>query len=151
MEASIQTSVSDPFLQHDRTLTMTGQLTNLTSLQLGLNRLTGPIPSCIGNLTSLTYLNLGQNSINGTVPDGICESISSWSVSLFSDVQEGSLENLNFLNLGTNQLGGQIPSCIGNLRQLVFLFLVSISAVWDFKPGTGHQFWMEWIYTYFYW
>mgnify|MGYP003325697304 CR=1 FL=1 len=49
-----------------------GNLTNLTSLDLGSNQLTGEIPSELGNLANLYYLNLSDNQLSGQIPESIC-------------------------------------------------------------------------------
>ena len=43
-------------------------MTNLESLSLSVNGLTGPLPSELGRLTALTYLGVHSNSLTGTIP-----------------------------------------------------------------------------------
>ena len=50
-----------------------GALTALQSLDLHSNYLTGPIPDSIGNLTSLTLLRLANSSINSTLPSTLAQ------------------------------------------------------------------------------
>ena len=45
-----------------------GQLSNLSSLNLGHNQLTGPVPRELGNLSGLSYFNLSSNLLTGEVP-----------------------------------------------------------------------------------
>jgi internalin A len=78
-------------------------LTNLTALSLGGNRLT-QLPDTIGNLTNLTTLHLGGNDLT-QLPDAI-----------------GNLTNLTTLHLYENQLT-QLPDTIGNLTNLTELDL----------------------------
>ena len=78
-----------------------GDLTNLSTLLLYNNQLTGSIPSEIGNLTNLTYLNLGDNQLIGSIIPEI-----------------GNLTNLSTLLLYNNQLTGEIPESICSLTNL---------------------------------
>ena len=82
------------------------ELTQLESLELWGNLLTGEIPPGIGNLTKLRLLHLGGNSLSGTIPPEISE-----------------LAELEELSLYDNQLSGGIPDELGRLTQLVRLEL----------------------------
>ena len=73
-----------------------GSLTNLQSLSLGLNHLTGEIPAELGNLSSLR-----RNQLTGEIP-----------------AELGNLSNLQALWLRRNQLTGEIPAELGNLSNL---------------------------------
>ena len=79
-------------------------LSGLTSLKLGFNRLTGPIPTQIGSLTALTHLDLRRNLLTGALP-----------------TQLGNLTALTKLLLTANQLSGLIPTQIGSLTALTEL------------------------------
>jgi len=81
-------------------------LTNLTSLYLNYNQLTGSIPSEIGNLPNLTSMYLNNNQFTGSISSEI-----------------GNLTNLTHLFLSSNQLIGSIPPEIGNLTNLNGLYL----------------------------
>ena len=83
-----------------------GLLTQLTSLSLFQNGLTGTIPSTLGNLIQLTTLNLFDNELTGTIPSAL-----------------GNLIQLTDLSLSFNLLNGLIPSTLGNLMQMKSLFL----------------------------
>lgn len=104
--------------------------THLEVLLLENNRLTGPMPAAIQNLARLTKLDLRFNRISGNIPSGI---------TLLSQLQEfllegnlvtgtipsaiGNLSALRRLNLTANQLEGEIPSTIGRLMNLIELTL----------------------------
>ncbi|GFP83691.1 probable LRR receptor-like serine/threonine-protein kinase at5g10290 [Phtheirospermum japonicum] len=69
-----------------------GNLTSLTMLDLENNHLTGEIPSSLSNLKSLTFLILNQNNLSGPIPESLL-----------------SLSNLVNLQLASNNLSGKIP------------------------------------------
>lgn len=78
--------------------------TNLKSLNVSNNNLTGALPAEIRQLTKLQYLNAADNQMTG-VPAEI-----------------GQLSNLLELNLANNQLTG-LPNELGNLKNLKTLNL----------------------------
>ncbi|PON60417.1 Leucine-rich repeat domain containing protein, partial [Parasponia andersonii] len=80
----------------------------LTVIYLGNNNLTGEIPSSMGSLYGLLSLGLGNNSLGGETPK--------------------PLQNCSFLmalNLGMNKFVGTIPKWIGSLLHLDILVLHS--------------------------
>ncbi|KAF8018056.1 hypothetical protein BT93_H3073 [Corymbia citriodora subsp. variegata] len=81
--------------------------TELVSLQLQNNFLSGKIPPEIGSLTKLTYLFMYNNSLSGTIPPEV-----------------GNLTSIVFLNLDTNQLYGEVPETISRLANLQGIFLL---------------------------
>ncbi len=83
-------------------------LSNLTDLNLYWNRLSGPIPSVYGNLANLQRLDLRGNQLSGSIPPEL-----------------GNLGNLAVLDLSTNELSGVIPQELGNLAALQTLILGS--------------------------
>jgi Leucine-rich repeat (LRR) protein len=83
-----------------------GDLSNLTSLDLGGNYLSSSIPPELGKLSNLTYLKLSSNQLSGSIPQEL-----------------GNLSNLTNLGLAFNQLSGSIPQELGNLSKLQDLFL----------------------------
>ena len=90
--------------------TQIGNLTNLSVLSVGNNRLTGPIPTQIGNLANLRRLALSFNRLTGPIP-----------------TQIGNLANLTYLFIGNNRLTGSIPTQIGNLIKLGYMYINSNS------------------------
>ncbi|KAG6719137.1 hypothetical protein I3842_04G188300 [Carya illinoinensis] len=81
-------------------------LTELISLQLQFNNLSGRIPPEIGSIKKLNYLYLYQNQFSGSIPPEI-----------------GNLSNLLELQLYKNFLAGPIPSTMGKLCKLIKLSL----------------------------
>ena len=78
----------------------------VTSLKLGANYVTGPIPLGLGGLTHLTELNLRFNRLTGSIPPEL-----------------GALANLRELVLDNNYLTGSIPPELGRLTHLTILDL----------------------------
>ncbi|KAI3668947.1 hypothetical protein L6452_40164 [Arctium lappa] len=83
-----------------------GNLTQLTTLSLRYNALSGQIPVDIFTLTNLRNLYLQNNLFSGPIPD------------LFSPL--GNLVRVNFAG---NNFSGDIPSSIGDLTRLATLYL----------------------------
>ena len=82
-------------------------LTNLRSLSLGSNKLTGEIPPTVWrNMTDLKYLSLAENSLSGAIPTPL-----------------GELPVLEELRLHGNELGGEVPTELGHLGHLQSLSL----------------------------
>ena len=73
-----------------------GDLSNLESLRLSDNPLTGPIPAELSNLSNLQTLKLGDNQLTGPIPSEL-----------------GNLANLFTLELGGNQLTGWVSRSAG--------------------------------------
>ena len=107
-----------------------GNLSNLTTLDLGINQLTGEIPTELGNLSSLQILTLGRNPLSGEIPTELGNLSNLSSLILAQNQLSGeipkelaNLPNLEYLNLGRNQLTGEIPTELGNLSNLTQLIL----------------------------
>ncbi|KAH9714642.1 protein kinase domain-containing protein [Citrus sinensis] len=83
-------------------------LTKLTTIILGGNKLNGSIPITLSKLQKLQYLGLDDNKLEGSIPDSICR-----------------LAELYDLELGGNKLSGSIPACFSNLASLRTLSLDS--------------------------
>ncbi|MBL7994178.1 fibronectin type III domain-containing protein [bacterium] len=86
-------------------------MTNLRTLGLGYNQLTGAIPSWIGSLSQLTGLNLSSNQFSpAPFPSFFTTMTSLTNLELFSDSITGSIPNLSaltnlyYLNLQNNQI-----------------------------------------------
>nr|POF22032.1 lrr receptor-like serine/threonine-protein kinase gso2 [Quercus suber] len=71
---------------------------NLVTLNLRGNLLIGNIPDWIGNLSSLSILLLRENHLEGRIPNQLC-----------------LLQNLNLLDLSYNKFSGTIPHCLSNI------------------------------------
>ena len=82
-----------------------GQLTNLTSLDLNTNNLSGTLPDEIGNLTKLTWLNLSYNNFSGTIP-----------------ASYSGLRNLENFDLKGNKLSGTLPSSLANINRFPLIW-----------------------------
>ncbi|KAJ8647479.1 hypothetical protein MRB53_000502 [Persea americana] len=89
---------------------------NLISLTMGRNHLTGCISSGIENLVNLNVLGLEGNFLTGTIPFSI-----------------GKLSKLQKLSLYGNRLQGEIPSSVGNISLLGVLSLAE-NGLWGKIP-----------------
>ena len=78
-----------------------GEPSRVTRLDLDALRLTGHIPAELGRLTALDILSLENNELSGAIPAAL-----------------GALEKLRYLLLENNQLSGSIPGDLGALRGL---------------------------------
>ncbi|KAJ7958561.1 putative Leucine-rich receptor-like kinase family protein [Quillaja saponaria] len=75
----------------------------LVSLDVGDNQITGNIPSWIANLSSLKILILKGNHFMGQIPIQICQ-----------------MTSLTIMDLSHNSLSGVIPSCLSNITSTTF-------------------------------
>ncbi|KAM7515172.1 hypothetical protein LguiA_004755 [Lonicera macranthoides] len=83
-------------------------LSDLSTLSLGRNELTGFISSMLGRLKNLEQLYLEDNDLKGSIPNNLCQ-----------------LERLGELYLSDNKLDEPIPSCLGELCSMIRLSLGS--------------------------
>lgn len=90
-----------------------GTLSSLTRLNLSANQFTGALPSSFSKLTRLRSLDLSNNQLSGVVPDSF-----------------GSMISLESLLLVDNMLWGPLPLCLSKLPHLV-------SFLCDFCPYTS--------------
>ncbi|XP_038974428.1 probable LRR receptor-like serine/threonine-protein kinase At1g53440 [Phoenix dactylifera] len=95
-----------------------GEMTNLKSLDLSFNNLTGPIPSSFdGLMNSINYMYLTNNMLNGTIPNWILSSHRSLDISYNSftgslapsSCQEG---NLNMVSSYSSTESNSIARCL---------------------------------------
>ncbi|BAT74824.1 hypothetical protein VIGAN_01258900 [Vigna angularis var. angularis] len=75
--------------------------TNLTSISVFANHLSGEIPIELGRITTLTYLNLEANQFSGVVPHEL-----------------GSLFKLELLVLSSNNFSGKLPVTLAKLQNM---------------------------------
>ncbi|KAM3217918.1 hypothetical protein P3L10_022447 [Capsicum annuum] len=106
-------------------------LSNLETLSLSSNSLTGPIRSNVSGLKNLTYLHLSSNHLNGTIPSWIFSLPSLQYLDLSNNSFSGKIHEFKFNSktlysvvLKQNQLQGPIPK---SLLDLQGLYALSIS------------------------
>jgi hypothetical protein len=104
--------------------------TNVTSLVLGNNNLTGTLPPEIDDLSALTTLNVQTNSLTNLnptdpIPAELANLTTLTTLNLSGNLFTGtfpteilSLGNLIDLNIGFNEFSGNLPSEISNLSWL---------------------------------
>ncbi|KAF8089097.1 hypothetical protein N665_0518s0023 [Sinapis alba] len=99
--------------------------TNLTTISLLVNRISGPIPKEIGDMTSLTSLDLESNAFSGTIPEELGNLVNLEKMLLSSNKFTGSLpdslaklEKMEDFRINDLQLTGRIPSYIKNWKGL---------------------------------
>uniref|UniRef100_A0A0E0E5P6 non-specific serine/threonine protein kinase n=1 Tax=Oryza meridionalis TaxID=40149 RepID=A0A0E0E5P6_9ORYZ len=97
-----------------------GKLTNLVTLDLGYNLLTGGLPESISQMPKLEELRLANNNLTGTLPS----SLSNWTSLRFIDLRSNSfvgdltvvdfsgLANLTVFDVASNNFTGTIPPSI---------------------------------------
>ena len=81
-----------------------GVFSNLTELWLHYNSLTGSIPAELGDLSNLVKLSLINNQLTGSIPPEL-----------------GGLDSIDMLVFSVNQLTGSIPAELGSLSNLTNL------------------------------
>ena len=98
---------------------------HVTSLDLYLNNLAGPLPAELGNLNSVQWLALGDNHLTGSIPTTFGNMASlRWLILEWNELtgsipsELGNLANLEWLILGSNLLTGEIPNSIADLENL---------------------------------
>ncbi|XP_019162183.1 PREDICTED: probable LRR receptor-like serine/threonine-protein kinase At4g36180 [Ipomoea nil] len=104
---------------------------NIISIDLSYNQLSGEIPDCWNNSTSLLILDLGNNHFTGKFPPSLGSIFSLQSLHLRNNHLVGelpsSLQNctsLQVMDFGGNEFTGRIPPWIGrSLRNLVIVSL----------------------------
>ena len=101
----------------------------VTDLELSSNNLRGTLPADLGTLSNLSTLDLSDNQLSGTIPD-LSALIGLMTLNLRDNQLSGtipdwlsSLLSLTTLNLGENRLTGAIPEELGDLFLLDFLYL----------------------------
>ena len=105
-----------------------GRLSNLVSLDLGYNALTGEIPSELAGLANLENLILSDNELTGEIPRELGALARLKALWMQDNDLEGTIPfelgqllRLSGLGLDGNRLTGDIPRELGSLSELVRL------------------------------
>ncbi|KAK9107806.1 hypothetical protein Syun_023817 [Stephania yunnanensis] len=100
-------------------------LTNLRTLYLYQNSLSGPIPSEIENLKYVSQMDLSNNNLTGHIPPSLGNMSSLHFLYLYANMlsssipQEiGNMGSIGVIELSKNFLTGSIPSSMGKLKNL---------------------------------
>uniref|UniRef100_A0A8R7QQQ3 Leucine-rich repeat-containing N-terminal plant-type domain-containing protein n=1 Tax=Triticum urartu TaxID=4572 RepID=A0A8R7QQQ3_TRIUA len=108
------------------------KLSNIRTLDLGGNHISGKIPESIGQLTRLEELHLGNNNMSGELPSTLsnCKNLKTIDLK-FNDfsgdlgkVNFATLQNLKSLDLIKNNLSGIVPESIYSCNNLTALRLL---------------------------
>ncbi len=97
---------------------------NLQSLSLAFNRLTGAIPSALAECTLLSSLNLRSNQLTGSVPSGFSNLLDMQYLDLSENQLGGTLadlprsNNLHTIFLHNNSFTGTVPAYLVQLSSL---------------------------------
>jgi Leucine-rich repeat (LRR) protein len=92
-----------------------GNARSLTELNVGNNRLSGPVPEELSRLINLETLNLSHNALEGSIPYWMQSLVSLTTFDASHNNLEGPvydfapIETLIFLDLSYNQLSGSVP------------------------------------------
>lgn len=119
-------------------------LKNLGHLNLRNNRISGPIPECLGDVTSLRQLYLNSNRFNSTPPENLWNLKDLLELDLSSNLLSGpvppQIQNLKMatlIDLSVNNFSGGIPSSIGEMENLITLSLAHNSLQGSIPESTG--------------
>ncbi|KAL1111015.1 hypothetical protein V6Z11_D02G028700 [Gossypium hirsutum] len=94
-------------------------MSQLETVDVSYNNLSGPIPNCLGNMSALSWLGLQGNNFSGMIPK-------------FSKATQ-----LQFLKVSENRLEGKLPRSLAKCTQLM-VFDVGSNMINDTFP-----FWLE--------
>ncbi|XP_058110378.1 putative receptor-like protein kinase At3g47110 [Magnolia sinica] len=108
---------------------ITNLSTQLTRLAFKGNMIFGSIPSEIQNLVSLTTLDMQYNFLTGSIP-----------------ISVGKLNKLGILSFGGNKLSGKIPSSLDNITSLNELYLSGNNLSGSIPSTIGNCINLQFIY-----
>ena len=127
-------SISLSFCGLEGYLTPLSNLSEMTDLDVGNNKLSGSIPESFFRLPSMEYLNLNNNQLQGSIPPFTSLNSRLVGMMLNNNLLEGTipesvnmLTGLQSLRLNDNLLIGTIPSALGETKPLIRLYLDSNS------------------------
>jgi Leucine-rich repeat (LRR) protein len=117
--------------QFEGSFSSIGNLTNLVTLDLGGNGLSGDIPNSIGDLKRLEVLHLSDNSISGELPSTLSNCTNLITIDVKKNNFSGELAKVNFstlsklktLDIVWNNFTGTVPESIYSCSDLVTLRL----------------------------
>ncbi|KAK8941527.1 Tyrosine-sulfated glycopeptide receptor 1 [Platanthera guangdongensis] len=119
------------------------KLSNLTSLDLSNNLLTGDLPASISLMPFLSNLVLNNNNLTGVLPPALANCVNLQMLNLRQNNFDGDLgaidfsglSNLSMLDLGNNNFTGNIPASLYKLKSLKALRLAKNSLNGELDPA----------------
>ncbi|XP_047268889.1 LRR receptor-like serine/threonine-protein kinase EFR [Capsicum annuum] len=120
-------------------------VSSLLAIALGLNNLSGPLVLDEGNIVSnLESLSISRNQISGHIPSNICQLTELKILSIsFNDITGEIPKNIDCLSklkefsIGYNPTDGTIPSSLGNISTLQYVYCVSNRLEGPIPPELG--------------
>ncbi|PHT54304.1 hypothetical protein CQW23_08766 [Capsicum baccatum] len=120
-------------------------VSSLLAIALGLNNLSGPLVLDEGNIVSnLESLSISRNQISGHIPSNICQLTELKILSIsFNNITGEIPKNIDCLSklkefsIGYNPTDGTIPSSLGNISTLQYVYCVSNRLEGPIPPELG--------------
>ncbi|KAL8534505.1 hypothetical protein ACS0TY_010501 [Phlomoides rotata] len=102
------------------------KLRNLIGLYLQYNNFEGPLPSDFSGWKNLSVLNLSKNEFNGSIPSSVSNLahltvLSLANNSLSGDIPDINIPSLQLLDLSNNDLTGAVPRSLSRFPSSAFL------------------------------
>lgn len=120
-------------------------MSNLRTIDLSKNNLTGSVSSALWSIPSLVEINLSMNQLGGSIgtpQPGFLKSSAIRKINLsFNRFKNltflSNFRNLTFLDLSHNRFGGVLPNWFTNLTNLETLKISSCNISGNLKPISG--------------
>ncbi|BBN68606.1 disease resistance family protein / LRR family protein, partial [Prunus dulcis] len=93
--------------------TTIGSVFRIETLKLKSNRFVGQLPVSLKNCTSLVVIDVGDNKLSGPIPEWLGVSLKN--LLTFTIMPSNTIQNLDF---SMNNISGSIPPCLKNLTTL---------------------------------
>uniref|UniRef100_A0A0E0LII3 non-specific serine/threonine protein kinase n=1 Tax=Oryza punctata TaxID=4537 RepID=A0A0E0LII3_ORYPU len=119
--------------------------TNLNSLALARNMITGVLPPELSRLIRMEILVVHSNNLTGEIPPGIGNLANLYMLTLAHNkftghipAEFGRMRGLQHLDISSNKLSGSIPPELGNCTKLIFFNINDNNLSGDFPVTIGN-------------